>query len=79
MFSTKLLNQIESQQSPTILIQATGETGTGVIEMERGAGSHAPMFVSGPTMSIAKVLNLACPLLRLCGCAAAQCCRAPLG
>jgi len=69
VFSIKLLNQIEPQQSPTILIQATGETDTGVIEMERGAGSHAPMFISGPTMSIAKVLNLACPL---CACVGAR-------
>jgi hypothetical protein len=57
VFSIALLNQVEpTSSSPKIYIQASGETDTGRIEMQRGEGREAPMFISSPTMSIAKVL-----------------------
>ena len=55
VFSVKLLNRIEPQASPRIYIQASGETDTGLLEMQRGV--DAPMFISTPSLSIAKVLR----------------------
>jgi hypothetical protein len=55
VFSVKLLNEISPQSSPRIYIQASGETNTDRIEMQRGEGNNAPFFISQPTLSIAMV------------------------
>ena len=55
IFSVKLLNAISPQSSPRIYIQASGETNTDRIEMQRGEGNNAPFFISQPTLSIAMV------------------------
>lgn len=74
VFSVKLLNEVTPQSSPNMYIQASGETDTGRVEMQRGEGNEAPMFISEPTMSIAKVclirqVYLSC----LSGCAVLLC------
>ena len=62
VFALNLLNQDKPQESPVVHVQASGETDTGRIEMQRGDGIEAPLLISELAMSIAEVS----PRPRLC-------------
>ena len=64
VFAVNLLNQDAPQESPLVYIQASGETDTGRVEMQRGEGIEAPLFISDPAMSIAEVSAQPVPKIR---------------